>query len=179
MQGVIGIRLTGRKGEVVAAFMVGLDDEIVAVSSGGVTIRMPVREISSQERERHRRAVDEPRRRPDGRLGGADPLQRGLTLGPRASSVASTHPLVAMPPAAASSAREVGPCMHGFGTNVARAPWSRWVASVMVVLATLVVTKVMLAATEQSRAQHAADAAALAGVSGGMAAAVSTAAAMR
>ena len=50
-QGVIGIRLTGRKGQVVAAFMVGLDDEIVAVSSGGVTIRMPVREISSQGRD--------------------------------------------------------------------------------------------------------------------------------
>jgi DNA gyrase subunit A len=49
-QGVIGIKLTGRKGEVVAAFMVGIDDEIVAVSSGGVTIRMPVREISSQGR---------------------------------------------------------------------------------------------------------------------------------
>ena len=50
-QGVIGIKLTGRKGEVVAAFMVGLDDDIVAVSSGGVTIRMPVREISSQGRD--------------------------------------------------------------------------------------------------------------------------------
>jgi len=50
-QGVIGIKLTGRKGEVVAAFMIGLDDEIVAVSSGGVTIRMPVREISSQGRD--------------------------------------------------------------------------------------------------------------------------------
>ena len=50
-QGVIGIRLTGRKGKVVAAFMVGLDDEIVAVSTGGVTIRMPVREISSQGRD--------------------------------------------------------------------------------------------------------------------------------
>ena len=50
-QGVIGIRLTGKKGEVVAAFMVGLDDEIVAVSSGGVTIRMEVREISSQGRD--------------------------------------------------------------------------------------------------------------------------------
>jgi DNA gyrase subunit A len=50
-QGVIGIRLTGKKGEVVAAFMVGLDDEIVAVSSGGVTIRMAVREISSQGRD--------------------------------------------------------------------------------------------------------------------------------
>jgi DNA gyrase subunit A len=49
-QGVIGIKLTGRKGQVVAAFMVGIDDEIVAVSSGGVTIRMQVREISSQGR---------------------------------------------------------------------------------------------------------------------------------
>ena len=50
-QGVIGIRLTGRKGQVVAAFMVGLDDDIVAVSSGGVMIRMNVREISSQGRD--------------------------------------------------------------------------------------------------------------------------------
>ena len=49
-QGVIGIKLTGKKGEVVAAFMVGIDDEIVAVSSGGVMIRMEVREISSQGR---------------------------------------------------------------------------------------------------------------------------------
>ena len=30
--------------------MVGLDDEIVAVASNGVTIRMPVRDISSQGR---------------------------------------------------------------------------------------------------------------------------------
>ena len=50
-QGVIGMRLTARKGYVVAAFMVGLDDEIVLVSSGGVTIRMPVRDISSQGRD--------------------------------------------------------------------------------------------------------------------------------
>ncbi len=50
-QGVRGIRLTGKKGHVAAAFMVGLDDEIVAVSSGGVTIRMAVREISSQGRD--------------------------------------------------------------------------------------------------------------------------------
>jgi DNA gyrase subunit A len=50
-QGVMGIRLTNRKGQVVAAFMVGLDDEIVAVTSGGTTIRMPVREISSQGRD--------------------------------------------------------------------------------------------------------------------------------
>jgi DNA gyrase subunit A len=31
--------------------MIGIDDEIVAVSSGGVTIRMAVREISSQGRD--------------------------------------------------------------------------------------------------------------------------------
>ena len=49
--GVIGIKLTGRKGKVVAAFMVGLDDDIVAISSGGVMIRMSVREISSQGRD--------------------------------------------------------------------------------------------------------------------------------
>jgi DNA gyrase subunit A len=49
-QGVIGIKLTGKRGNVVAAFMVGIDDEIVAISSGGVTIRMAVREISSQGR---------------------------------------------------------------------------------------------------------------------------------
>jgi hypothetical protein len=48
---VIGIKLTGKKGKVVAAFMVGPDDEIVAVSSGGVTIRMAVRDISSQGRD--------------------------------------------------------------------------------------------------------------------------------
>jgi DNA gyrase subunit A len=50
-QGVRGIKLTGKKGEVVAAFMVGLDDEIVSVSSAGVTIRMAVREIASQGRD--------------------------------------------------------------------------------------------------------------------------------
>jgi len=49
-QGVRGMKLTGKKGEVVAAFMVGIDDEIVAVSESGITIRMEVREISSQGR---------------------------------------------------------------------------------------------------------------------------------
>jgi DNA gyrase subunit A len=49
-QGVIGIKLTGKKGHVVAAFMVGIDDEIVAVSSSGITIRVAVREVSSQGR---------------------------------------------------------------------------------------------------------------------------------
>ena len=50
-QGVRGMKLTGKKGEVIAAFMVGLDDEIVAVASSGVTIRMEVRGISSQGRD--------------------------------------------------------------------------------------------------------------------------------
>ncbi|MGE5210125.1 MAG: DNA gyrase subunit A [Acidobacteriota bacterium] len=50
-QGVRGIKLTGKKGAVVAAFMVGLDDEIVAMSNNGVTIRMEVRGISSQGRD--------------------------------------------------------------------------------------------------------------------------------
>jgi DNA gyrase subunit A len=50
-QGVRGIKLTGKKGFVAAAFMVGLDDEIVAVSSHGITIRTSAREISSQGRD--------------------------------------------------------------------------------------------------------------------------------
>jgi DNA gyrase subunit A len=50
-QGVRGIKLTAKKGHVVAAFMVGLDDEIFVVNSVGTLIRMPVREISSQGRD--------------------------------------------------------------------------------------------------------------------------------
>ncbi len=49
-QGVRGIKLTERKGYVVAAFMVGLEDEAFLISSAGVTVRIPVREISSQGR---------------------------------------------------------------------------------------------------------------------------------
>ncbi len=49
--GVKGIKLTARRGYVVAAFMVALDDEIVLASSSGVTIRMPVRDIASQGRD--------------------------------------------------------------------------------------------------------------------------------
>ncbi|MEP1125967.1 MAG: DNA gyrase subunit A [Ilumatobacter sp.] len=49
-QGVIGMKLTGKKGEVVAAFMVGEDDQIVAISNNGITIRMEVRDISEQGR---------------------------------------------------------------------------------------------------------------------------------
>src|SRR3954468_5811579 len=49
--GVKGIKLTARRGHVVAAFMVGLDDEIFIVSSAGVTMRIPVRGVSSQGRD--------------------------------------------------------------------------------------------------------------------------------
>jgi DNA gyrase subunit A len=50
-QGVRGIKLTANKGNVVAAFMVGLDDEIFLISSAGVTMRTGVRSISSQGRD--------------------------------------------------------------------------------------------------------------------------------
>ena len=50
-QGVRAIKLTAKKGFVVAAFMVHLDDEIFVIASGGIVIRMPVREISSQGRD--------------------------------------------------------------------------------------------------------------------------------
>jgi DNA gyrase subunit A len=49
-QGVIGSKITTRAGKVVAAFMVQGDDEVVAVASNGVTIRMPVKQISKQSR---------------------------------------------------------------------------------------------------------------------------------
>jgi DNA gyrase subunit A len=48
--GVRGIQIGEKKGAVVSAFMAGLDDEIVAVTSGGSTIRTDVRNISSQGR---------------------------------------------------------------------------------------------------------------------------------
>ncbi len=50
-QGVRGIRLTARRGYVAAAFMAGLEDEILLISSAGVTIRTAVREIASQGRD--------------------------------------------------------------------------------------------------------------------------------
>jgi len=49
--GVRGIRLTAKRGFVVEAFMVGLDDEIMLAATNGVTARMPVRNISSQGRD--------------------------------------------------------------------------------------------------------------------------------
>jgi DNA gyrase subunit A len=50
-QGVRGIKITPQRGTVVAAFMVGNDDDIFVIASGGVIIRMNVRQISSQGRD--------------------------------------------------------------------------------------------------------------------------------
>jgi DNA gyrase subunit A len=49
--GVRGMRLTTARGKVMGAFMVGIEDEILVISSSGVMARMPVREISSQGRD--------------------------------------------------------------------------------------------------------------------------------
>jgi DNA gyrase subunit A len=50
-QGVRAIKLSAARGFLVAAFMVRLDDEVLLASSGGVLIRTPVREVSSQGRD--------------------------------------------------------------------------------------------------------------------------------
>jgi DNA gyrase subunit A len=50
-QGVRAIKLTAARGFLVAAFMTRLDDEIMLASTGGVLIRTPVREVSSQGRD--------------------------------------------------------------------------------------------------------------------------------
>ncbi len=49
--GVRGIRLPTRRGRVVSAFTVGIDDEILVISSSGVVVRLAAREISSQGRD--------------------------------------------------------------------------------------------------------------------------------
>ncbi|HXW34627.1 MAG TPA: DNA gyrase subunit A [Acidimicrobiales bacterium] len=50
-QGVRAIKLTAARGRVIGAFMAGLDDEILLVSTGGVVIRTAVREIAAQGRD--------------------------------------------------------------------------------------------------------------------------------
>jgi DNA gyrase subunit A len=50
-QGVRGMRINESRGEVVAAFTVGEEEEILVFSSGGRIVRMPVAEISTQGRD--------------------------------------------------------------------------------------------------------------------------------
>jgi DNA gyrase subunit A len=50
-QGVRGMKITAQRGPVVAAFMVGEDDEVFAIASDGTVIRMTVRQISEQGRD--------------------------------------------------------------------------------------------------------------------------------
>jgi DNA gyrase subunit A len=50
-QGVRGMRITEARGEVVSAFAVADDEEILVFSSGGRIVRMPVDEISVQGRD--------------------------------------------------------------------------------------------------------------------------------
>jgi DNA gyrase subunit A len=50
-QGVRAIRLTAARGRVIGAFMAGLDDEILLVSTSGIVIRTAVREITAQGRD--------------------------------------------------------------------------------------------------------------------------------
>ncbi|MFZ4583822.1 MAG: DNA gyrase subunit A [Acidimicrobiia bacterium] len=50
-QGVRGMKITADRGEVVAAFTVGPDDEILVFSSSGNIIRMGVEDISTQGRD--------------------------------------------------------------------------------------------------------------------------------
>ena len=50
-QGVRGMKITASRGEVVAAFAVSADTEILVFSSGGKIVRMAVSEISSQGRD--------------------------------------------------------------------------------------------------------------------------------
>jgi DNA gyrase subunit A len=49
--GVKGMKITQRRGTVISALMVTLDDDIILISSGGTVIRMEVRQISAQGRD--------------------------------------------------------------------------------------------------------------------------------
>jgi len=50
-QGIRAIKLNERKGYVVAAFLVEPSDEVFMVSSGGITVRIPVAGVSTQGRD--------------------------------------------------------------------------------------------------------------------------------
>lgn len=49
--GVKGMKITQRRGTVISALMVSLDDDIILISSVGTVIRMSCRDISAQGRD--------------------------------------------------------------------------------------------------------------------------------
>lgn len=49
-KGIIGIKLTEKKGQVVAAFIVTINSELILVSTNGITMRLLVKQITSQGR---------------------------------------------------------------------------------------------------------------------------------
>ena len=79
--GVRAVRLVEGKGEVVAALGVSESDEVMVVASDGVVIRLPVADVSTQGRLRHRRQGDASGRRPEGQRGHVGSPRRTLSLG--------------------------------------------------------------------------------------------------
>ena len=66
-RGMVGAKLVEAKGELVGTLVVDPDDEILAVTSNGVVIRLPVSDVSEQGSGSVGRQGDEPRpRRPGG-----------------------------------------------------------------------------------------------------------------
>ena len=169
-QGVIGIKLTARKGQVVAAFMVGLDDEIVAHLVGRHHHPQPgPRDLLAGPR-RHRRAGHEPRAGPGRGVGRADPRQHRQPTEP--PGVATPLPL---PPTAEEQA-EVDMARarsRRSGSGGAVADRRCWRSGLVLLLA---LGRVAVAAVNAARARTAADAAALAGAQWGEAAASASAA---
>ena len=80
-QGVRGIRLTQRRGYVVAALMASLEDELIVVASAGVVIRIRRARDHRPGPRRDRRAGDEPGRGPERRRGRAAHQHRGGLTG--------------------------------------------------------------------------------------------------
>ncbi len=78
--GVRGIRLTSKRGGVVSAFTVGLDDEILVISSSGVVVRLAAREIFEPGPRRNWCQGGERRPRSGGCFCGPGPRCRGRLM---------------------------------------------------------------------------------------------------
>ena len=162
-QGVIGIKLTNRKGKVVAAFM---------VAPRGRDRRHLQRRRHHPDgcardqlagSRRHRRQGDEPRRRPDRRLGRADPRRRGLT--DRQITRPDGPPRVLG--AACPRDSEEAPMRTARTTDPGQATLLMVAVVACCGLTAVAVGTLGGALVDRQQAQTAADAAALAGVDGG------------